>query len=739
MTKNKKRHRLNSFAMVACLTLFGGWSLFHSLTTYPAEKKSVIREHKNTRKKAEKKENKVSPKENQIILNFSDADILQVIQAVSKFTGQNFIIDPRVKGKVTIISERALNPEQVYQVFLSVLKVHGFAAIPGPDVVKIVPDVNAKQDAIDTLERARGDQGDQLITQIIEVKHVDANQLVPILRPLVPQRGHLASVPSSNVIIIADTAANIARLTEIIHRIDTVSGDEIEVIPLQHASATEVARVITQLNSADPKAVGNKPKVVADDRTNSILLSGDKTTRLRLKALIANLDTPMEVGGNIHVVYLRNAVAKDLVPVLTGVSQNVIKGKTATAGGASSNIVIQADEHTNSLVITAPPEVYRSLKSVISQLDVRRAQVMVDAVIAEITTDKARELGVQWAVDGRNGGNAVGLINFTLGVPITAYANLSSPPSPVGLNVGVGNFTGTNKIAALLSMLAGDSHTNILSTPTLVTLDNQEAEIVVGQNVPFVTGSYANTGGGTTPSNPFTTIQRQDVGLTLKIKPQINEGDSIKMDVTQEVSSIAPSSGASDIITNKRSIKTSVMVDDGQIIVLGGLIKDDLTQTEQKVPGLGDIPLLGWLFRYEKTEKIKTNLMVFLHPTILKDRNTITSLTSQKYNFFRAEQMDMRKKGLHLMDDNEVPVMPEMQQNLTLPPPYEDSAQRMELGNPNAEMRSSPPAMSAPPATPLIKQETTPESLASPPTGNSGNDPFAPPFIGDGNAGTPPQ
>lgn len=735
MNKNKKLHRVNAVVMAVCFGAVIGFGFLHPVTGVSAEVKSAKSKHKKTAHNAVK----TPVKENLITLNFADADISTIIEAVSKFTGQNFIVDPRVKGKVTIISQRPMNADQVYQVFLSVLKVHGFAAIPGPNVVKIVPDVNAKQDAIDTLGGARGDTGDELITQIIEVKHVDANRLVPILRPLVPQRGHLAAVPSSNVIIVADTAANIARLTSIIRRIDTVSGDEIEVIPLQHASATEVARVISQLDRSNPKTAGNKTKLVADERTNSILLSGDKTTRLRMKALIANLDTPMEIGGNIHVVYLRNAVAKDLVPVLTGVSQNVMKGKSAKAGGAAGNIVIQADENTNSLVITAPPEVFRSLKAVISQLDVRRAQVMVDAVIAEITTDKARELGVQWAVDGRNGGNAVGIVNFPLATtPIAALANLTSPPPVAGLAIGAGNFNGSNKIAGLLSMLAGDAHTNILSTPTLVTLDNQEAEIVVGQNVPFVTGSYANTGGGTTPSNPFTTIQRQDVGLSLKIKPQINEGDSIKMDVTQEVSSIAPSSGASDIITNKRSIKTSVMVDDGQIIVLGGLIKDDLTQTEQKVPGLGDIPLLGWLFRYEKTEKIKTNLMVFLHPTILKDRKTIMSLTSQKYNFFRAEQLDMRKKGLHLMDDKETPVMPEMQQYLTLPPPYEESAQRMELSKPDGAVSAEPPPLSAPSSTSMVKHNTESQSLEMPPTKTT-NGPFVPPLIGDGNAGSATQ
>ncbi|MEJ2360638.1 MAG: type II secretion system secretin GspD [Gammaproteobacteria bacterium] len=719
---------LHIIAMATSLTLLCGWTLSYPLSVYAQKSKSTsTNQHKTERKKI--------PQKGEITLNFANADISTVIEAVSKFTGQNFIIDPRVKGRVTIISHRPMNADQIYQVFLSVLKVHGFAAIPGPDVVKIVPDVNAKQDAIDTLNAARHDMGDQMITQIIEVKHVNASQLVPILRPLVPQRGQLAAVPSSNVIIIADTAANIARLTKIIHRIDTVSGDQIELIPLQHASATEVVRVLTQLSANEPKAPGGRPKLVADDRTNSILISGSKSERLRLKALIASLDTPMEVGGNIHVVYLRNAVAKDLVPVLTGVSKTVVKGKAAAGG--NSQVFIQADESTNALVITAPPDVYRSLRSVISQLDVRRAQVMVDAVIAEITTDKARELGIQWAVDGRNGGNAVGLVNFTLGTPITALANLTSPPNPAGLTVGAGNFNGTNKIAALLSALAADSHTNILSTPTLVTLDNHEASIVVGQNVPFVTGSYANTGGGTTPTNPFTTIQRQDVGLTLKIKPQINEGDTIKMDVTQQVSSIAPSSGAADIITNKREIKTSVLVDDGQIIVLGGLIKDDLTQTEQKVPGLGDIPLLGWLFRYEKTEKIKTDLMVFLHPTILKDKKTMLSLTSSKYDFIRAKQLDMRKQGLDLMNDKEVPVMPKMDQMLTLPPPYEDSAQRMELSNPQDDFKTTQaiPNSGKSAMTNAVKSN----KLETPPSSGQDNSQVTPPFISDDNAGSPPQ
>jgi general secretion pathway protein D len=642
----------------------------------------------------------------QFTLNFADADIRVIIEAVSKYTGRNFIVDPQVKGKVTIISQRPMNAKQIYEVFLSILKVHGYAAVPGKDVIKIVPDANAKQEAIDNMNFRRDSSSDEVVTHVIEVKHVDAGQLVPILRPLVPQRGHLAAVPTSNVIIISDSASNIARIVQIINRIDQVTGDELEVIPLAHASATELLRILSQLDTKDPKAPQERTKMVADERTNSLLISGDKSARLRVRALIAHLDTPVEIGGNTHVVYLRNAVAKDLVPVLTGIAS----GKGGVAGakpaGAGGELNIQADQNTNALVITAPLEVFRSLKSVIQQLDVRRAQVIVEAVIAEVSNNASRELGVQWGVDGTQSGNAVGLVNFNLGTPITAYANLASPPSPVGFNVGFGNFNSTTRIAALLSMLAGDAYTNILSTPSLVTLDNEEASIVVGQNVPFVTGSFSSTGGTAAPSNPFQTIERKDVGLTLKIKPQINEGDAIKLDVTQEVSSISTSAAAaSDLITNKRSIKTSVIVDDGQIVVLGGLIEDNLIESEQKVPGLGDIPILGWLFRYQKTSKVKTNLMVFLHPTIMKDEKSIRAMTTEKYNFIRAQQAGVREKGVKLMSDEVSPILPELQELLKLPPAYEDSKQRQEL--------STPPEQSSRRAPPVAIPERKPSTSAT--------------------------
>lgn len=623
---------------------------------------------------------------NKVTLNFNATDINAVIAAVSEMTGRNFIVDPRVKGKVTVISHRELKSSEIYQVFLSVLKVHGFAAIPGRNVTKIVPEVNAKQDAIST-GRKSIPYSDEFITQVLEIKNVDAAQLVPILRPLVPQRGHLAAYPGSNVLVISDSAANIRRLKNIISSIDQATGDEIEVVALQHASASEVVRIIQQLSSQDPKK--KKNNLIADDRTNSILLGGNKSSRLRTKALIAHLDTPVDVGGSTQVVYLRNAVAKDLVPVLTGVSKSVSGAKGKKAATPTGNISIQADENTNALVINAPPDVFRSLRSVIRRLDIRRAQVLVEAIIAEVSTNTSQEFGIQWAADSA-GSNAVGLVSFGLGNSLTGL--LSDPPTlGPGLNLGVGNLEGKNRVGALISALSSDGKSNILSTPSLLTLDNEEAEIVVADNVPFLTGSYSGTGGGSTPTNPFQTIQREDVGLTLRITPQINEGNAIKMKVEQEVSSVTASAQAVDLITNKRSLKTNVIVDDGQMIVLGGLIKEDFQDTEQRVPGLGDIPLLGWFFRYNKTTKIKTNLMVFLQPTILKDAALTSAHTGDKYNFIRGQQLKLRDEGFRLADEEESPLLAENKQFLKLPPPYSETVTKE--GSNKSSATALPPTM----------------------------------------------
>lgn len=622
---------------------------------------------------------------NKVTLNFNATDINAVISAVSEMTGRNFIVDPRVKGKVTVISHRALKTSEVYQVFLSVLKVHGFAAIPGNNVTKIVPEVNAKQDAIRT-GRKSIPLSDEFITQVLEIKNVDAAQLVPILRPLVPQRGHLAAYPASNVLVISDSGANIRRLKKIISSIDQATGDEIEVVALEHASASEVVRIIQQLSSQDPKK--KKNNLIADDRTNSILLGGNKASRLRTKALIAHLDTPVDVGGSTQVVYLRNAVAKDLVPVLTGVSKSVSEAKGKKASGSkASNISIQADENTNALVITAPPDVFRSLRSVIRRLDVRRAQVLVEAVIAEVSTNTSEEFGIQWGAGSTKNGVA-GVVNFSLGGGIGAV--LSDPPSlGSGLSLVAGN-DGDNPIGALIRAINTDDKSNLLSTPSLLTLDNEEAEIVVAKNVPFLTGSYSSTGGGSTPTNPFQTIQREDVGLTLRITPQINEGNAIKMKVEQEVSSVGEKADAVDLITLKRSIKTNIVVDDGQMVVLGGLIEERLSEVEQRVPGLGDIPLLGWFFRYNTSKIEKSNLMVFIQPTILKDAAIASAHTGDKYNFIRAKQLQLREEGFRLASDEDSPLLAENKQFLTLPPPYSET---MSPQSDKTKLITTPPTM----------------------------------------------
>ncbi|MDS4020842.1 MAG: type II secretion system secretin GspD [Candidatus Competibacter sp.] len=629
-----------------------------------------------------------------VTLNLKDADINALVESMSVLTGKNFIVDPRVKGRVTIISSKPMDEKELYEVFLAVLGVHGFAAVPGGNAIKIVPAAGAKQESIPTVDLRKGAEPDQIVTRVIQVQNVSAAQIVPILRPLIPPQGHLAAYTPTNVLIISDSAANVERIASIISRIDLASNEEVEIVPLRHATATEIVRVLAALEQgkakADPAAaVGTPPRMVADERTNTILLSGDRVSRLRLRTLITHLDTPVDSGGNTQVVYLRYAKAKDLMTVLQGVSKN-LSGEVARnapvlgapqpgapPGGSSSSSVaslvdIQADEATNSLVITAPPELIRSLRSVIAQLDVRRAQVLVEAVIAEISAEKTAELGVQWVAD------ANGAIGFTnLGTETSSLANiiglavqadqgdltaLSAARIPQGMQMAVGDFSGNNRFGALISALAKDADTNVLSTPTVVTLDNEEAEIIVGQNVPFVTGNYTTaTSGNTNTSvgNPFQTIQRDDVGIKLKVKPQINEGNAVKLEISQEVSAVVPSANAATQgpTTTKRSIKTKVLVENGQVLVLGGLIDDKLDESALKVPLLGDVPLLGNLFRYRGTTKLKRNLMVFLHPVILRDPAQGSLYTSDKYSYIRDQQLAAREKVDYLLPNVQPPVL----------------------------------------------------------------------------------
>jgi general secretion pathway protein D len=628
-----------------------------------------------------------------VTLNLKDAEISALVESMSVLTGRNFIIDPRVKGRVTIISSKPMDEKELYEVFLAVLGVHGFAAIPSGNVVKIVPAAGAKQENIPTVDR-RGDvEPDQIVTRVIQVQNVSAAQVVPILRPLIPPQGHLAAYTPTNVLIISDTAANVERIASIIARVDLASNEEVEIVPLRYASANEIVRVLSALEQgrarSDPAAAaGAPPRMVADERTNSILLSGDKTSRLRLRTLVTHLDTPVDAGGNTQVIYLRYAKAKDLVTVLQGVSKNLSSdaarnapimpgqvpgappGGGTTSSGGSSLVDIQADDATNSLVITAPPELIRSLRTVIAQLDVRRAQVLVEAVIAEISAEKTAELGVQWVVSGNN---ALGFTNFEAGTSslanilgLAAQADkgdltaISAARVPQGLQLGVGSVAGG--IGAIISALAKDADTNVLSTPTVVTLDNEEAEIIVGQNVPFVTGTYTTSTSGNDTSqigNPFQTIQREDIGIKLKVKPQINEGNAVKLEISQEVSNVVPTATAltQGPTTNKRAIKTNVLVENGQILVLGGLIDDKVDESAQKVPLLGDVPLLGNLFRYRNTTKLKRNLMVFLHPVILRDPAQGTLYTSDKYSYIREQQLAARTREVSLLPDVQSPML----------------------------------------------------------------------------------
>jgi general secretion pathway protein D len=606
----------------------------------------------------------------EITLNLKDADIRALISTVSKFTGKNFIIDPRVKAKVTVISAKTLTPEEVYEVFLSVLQVHGYAAVPSGTVIKIVPEVNAKQGSLPFSEDSSQFPDDELVTKILRLDHVPAAQLVPILRPLVPQQGHLAAYNPTNTLIITDHAGNIQRLMKIISEVDRPDSDELEIIPLKHASASELVRILNSLNSTGAAKEGvNEVKLAADDRTNSILVTGDRSARLKTRATVSYLDTPLENGsGNTHVIYLKYAKAVNLEKILTGLKEQGSKSKSGAAAKAppaavaagsviSQDAIIQADEETNSLIVTADSNTVKNLKSVIRQLDIRRAQVLIEAIIAEITTTNNKEVGVGLAVDGSQSSNntiPVGISNLAgIGDLLTAAIGGTVPTTiPSALSIGIGGTTSSGvRYGMLLRALQSDQNTNILSTPNIVTLDNEEAQLIVGQNLPFVTGSFTGTG-STDPQNPFQTIERQDVGLTLKVTPQINEGDTVKLVLEQETSSVIPGTVELGIATRKRSIKTSVLVDDGGILILGGLIAEEVSNTETKVPLLGDIPVIGFLFRNQNTTKQKANLMVFLRPTILRNHKDATFVTNEKYTHLRgieSESYDQEKDSYGLL------------------------------------------------------------------------------------------
>ena len=622
-------------------------------------------------------------------LNLKGADIGVLIQTVSEITGKSFIIDPRVEGKVTVISSKPMSADELYQTFQSVLRVHGYAAVPaGAQMVKILPEAVAVQDGGTASMPVSGK--DELVTRLIPVKHVSAKSLVELLRPLMPQQGHMTAHDNSNSLLVTDRAGNIDRLASIVGRIDTSSDSDVEVIPLQHASAAEVARTLSGLDAAAAQTplAGASLKMVADERTNSVLLSGDKAQRLRYRTLIAHLDTPLSSGENTQVIYLRYAKAQDMVPILEGVAATLTGTAVKTEG--ANPVTIQVHEETNALIVTCSPAVFRELSSVVRSLDVRRAQVLIEAIVVEVSDDLADELGIQWQSTNYDGGanesGVVGGTNFPgsagSGGIVGAIANpLTALGGSSGLNLGYvgGTFTlpGSDtpllQVGALVRALRGDGRANVLSNPSVVTLDHQEAEIKVVQNVPFITGQYTNTSttGGNNGgiSNPFQTVEREDVGVILTVTPHVNEGSAVRLDLHQEVSALAPNvTGAVDLITNKRELSTSVLVPDGGLLVLGGLRSEETRENVQGVPGISRVPLLGNLFKSRKSSKAKLNLMVFMRPRILRDAASELAVSSEKYNYLRSEQLRMRENKELKYNGEHQPLLPEISE-LNVPAP----------------------------------------------------------------------
>src|SRR5271166_2950958 len=637
--------------------------------------------------------------------NYKDADISQIIQAVGEVTGKNFIIDPRVNAKGTMLSATPMSPAAFYEAFLAVLQVYGYVAVPAGKVIKIVPNTDARQLPANDLPRDVSSTSDEIVTQIISLKNISASQLVPVLRPLIPQYGHLAAFSGGNMLIIADRASNVSRIVRIVERMNESGDEPYDLVELHNASASELVRVVNQLNqgAAAGGEAGAGVKVVADERTNSVLISGEKSLRLKIKALIISLDTPKKGGaGDTEVRYLRYADAEKLAEKLKGQATATAKaqggpGSSPSAaqagvggGGGQSNldasVTLWADVPTNALVITAPPKIMKSLMAVIDKLDIRRAQVEVEAIIVEIDVNKSSNLGVQWITEGNK--TAAGIINLPgSGTSIVDLAAAAIGFSSTGISGGTGGTTvgsgasainsstiGTGatfavgrynansgvNFAALVQALRSDGSSNIISAPTLITLNNEESEVKVTQEIPLITGAYSGTTaavGGTT--SPFQTIQREEVGTILKVTPHISEGNTVQLKIEQEDSSPgAKLTDSADISTNKRSIKTTILIEDGGVIVLGGLMSDTVTESEDRVPGLGAIPILGNLFKSRSGSRQKKNLLVFIRPRILRDDVQTESLSEGKYNGVRQDQRTLNHGHVTLLPGEIQPAIP---------------------------------------------------------------------------------
>ncbi|KGJ94329.1 type II secretion system secretin GspD [Colwellia psychrerythraea] len=644
--------------------------------------------------------------------NFKGTEITEFVNIVGKNLKKTMIVDPNVRGKINVRSYDLLSEKQYYQFFLNVLEVYGYAAVEmDNNIVKIIRNKDAKTASIPVVGDKSNVIGDEMVTRVVEVKNVTVRELVPLLRQLSDQAGggNVVNYDPANVIMLTGTASTVNRLVKIIERVDRAGDQDVEIIKLQFASAGEMVRIIEAMNKPTSGKAGQPtfliPKIVADDRSNSVIVSGEVKARERVARLVKRLDSELESNGNTRVYYLKYSKAEDLVKVLKGVSDSIASeakaAKTKTRTTKKRDVSIEAHESTNALIITAQPDMLRSLEAVIRQLDVRRAQVLVEAIIVEVFESDGVSLGVQWyneaggftqftngpasissvaagvqAAEGEEG-NTVTTIDSN-GNPVTT-TNPSTDGDYSILAQVLGNVSGMmfgiakNDWGAIVNAVSSDTNSNILATPSITTLDNEEAYFIVGQEVPIITGSQT----GSNNSNPFQTVDRQEVGIKLRVTPQVNEGNAVQLIIEQEVSSVSGTTGV-DISINKREIKTTVMAESGDTVVLGGLIDEDVQESVQKVPILGDIPILGHLFKSTSNSTRKRNLMVFLRSTIVRDSALMTEISESKYNYIRADQIRKHEEGLSLMSNENMPILPQWQDNLTLPPSFDEYQQKLE-------------------------------------------------------------
>ena len=620
-------------------------------------------------------------------VNLKDTDIQEFIKFVADVTGTTMVVDPNVKGKVRVISSQPVTQAELYDLFLSILDVQGYTAVRSGQIIRIVPSKDARSSPVPLM----GDQGtaanDEYVTQVIRLENISAAKLIPVLRPLVPQQAHMAAYAPSNAIILSDIRSNIGRIVDIIERMDRSAIQTTEIIRLRYGVAEDVVSMLNALEKsrqgegaeADKEAI-----LVADKRTNSVVVTADEVTVERIRKLVTYLDTPLEQSGNVRVIYLEYADSVEVAEVLTRVMQNIARLEEGGANKRSGNneSTIEADAGTNSLIITADTDEMAALESVIARLDIRRAQVLIEAIIVEMEMTEGQELGLQWlfsndgglygsnistssAQQARNRALADAILPDDGSETISTRGVAGALSQIPGTTLGWGVVDQDLTMSVILNALETQGNANILSTPSLLTLDNEEAFITVGQQVPFVTGSYTSTGVANGAQNPFQTIERQSVGVTLTVTPQVNEGDSVVLDIVQEVSSIsAQILVASDVITNERKIETKVLANDSDIVVLGGLVKDEVQDSTQGIPILSDIPLLGRLFRNDVVTVTKSNLLVFIRPTIIRDDEDLIGATAEKYRFIREQQIERRERGLMFLDDGNLPVLPSWEEQI---------------------------------------------------------------------------